>query len=168
MAKGFHQEQGIDYSETFSPVVKQATLRVILSLAVHFNWPFQQLYVTNAFLHGILQETIYMIQPPGFVDSHFPHRVCQLHKSLYGLKQAPRAWFERFFQYLLSLGFQTSYADPSLFFRHHDCTITIILLYVDDLIITWNHSPYISTLITQLSLLFQNEAFGQPTPLSGH
>lgn len=104
VAKGFHQEHGIDYNETFSPVVKQATIKIILAIVVHFHWPLHQLDVTNAFLHGILQEDIYMVQPRGFVDLCFPHHVCKLHKSLYGLKQAPWAWFERFSNYLIGLG----------------------------------------------------------------
>ena len=117
VAKGFHQEYGVDYTETFSPVVKQSTVRVVLALAIHFNWVLDQLDVTNAFLHGILNEDIYMVQPTGFVNACFPTHLCKLHKSLYGLKQALRAWYERFSNFLLGLGFHTTYADPSLFIR---------------------------------------------------
>lgn len=85
----------------FSPLVKQTTIRVVLALEVNYQWPLHQLDVTNAFLHGILQEDIYMVQPQGFVDPYFPNHICKLHKSLYGLKQAPRVWFEHFSNYLL-------------------------------------------------------------------
>ncbi|WP_353805591.1 reverse transcriptase domain-containing protein, partial [Acinetobacter baumannii] len=93
--KGYNQEYGLDYSETLSPVIWQETIRLVLSLAVHNNWLINQLDVSNAFLHGILDETIYMTQPLGYVDPRFPQHVCKLQKSLYGLKQAPRAWYTR-------------------------------------------------------------------------
>ena len=86
MAKGFHQQYGVDFDETFSPVIKPPTVRIILSLAVQFNWPLRQLDVRNAFLHGHLKEEVYMAQPSGYVDSRFPNHVCKLQKSLYGLK----------------------------------------------------------------------------------
>ena len=95
VAKGFHQQQGIDFKETFSPVIKPTTIRLILSLAITFNWPLRQLDVQNAFLHGYLNEEVYMVQPSGFQDHHFPTHVCKLNKALYGLKQAPRAWYHR-------------------------------------------------------------------------
>jgi hypothetical protein len=96
VAKGFSQEPGLDYGETFSLMVKPTTVRLVLAFATHFNWSLRQLDVKNAFLHGILQEEVYMSQPLGFEDLNHPQLVCKLHKSLYGLKQAPRAWNDRF------------------------------------------------------------------------
>ncbi|GJS01285.1 ribonuclease H-like domain-containing protein [Tanacetum coccineum] len=99
VANGSTQLTGIDVDETFSPVVKPATIRTVLSLALSRHWPVHQLDVKNAFLHGSLSETVYMQQPPGFRDSQHPDHVCLLQRSLYGLKQAPRAWFQRFAAY---------------------------------------------------------------------
>jgi transposase InsO family protein len=86
VAKGFEQQSGVDYTETFSPVIKPSTICIILALAVHFDWPIKQLDVSNAFLHGTLLEEVYMEQPQGFVDATRPDFVCRLHKSIYGLK----------------------------------------------------------------------------------
>ncbi|GJX16315.1 ribonuclease H-like domain-containing protein [Tanacetum coccineum] len=115
VANGRSQQQGIDCDETFSPVVKPATIRTVLSLAVSRDWPIHQLDVKNAFLHGHLSETVYMHQPPGFVDPNKPNYVCHLQRSLYGLKQAPRAWFQRFASYATRVSFQHSKTDSSLF-----------------------------------------------------
>ena len=86
VAKGFHQQAGIDFHETFSPVIKPTTVRLIIAIAVSCNWSLRQLDVSNAFLHGYLKEDVFMQQPPGYVDSLHPSYVCKLHKSLYGLK----------------------------------------------------------------------------------
>ena len=118
ITKGFHQQAGVNFDETFNPVVKPPTVRIILSLAAQNQWSLQQLDVSNAFLHGLLKESVFMAQPIGFLDSAQPFHVCQLHKSLYGLKQAPCAWFERFTSHLLTLGFTASVVDDSLFVLH--------------------------------------------------
>nr|GEZ63963.1 ribonuclease H-like domain-containing protein [Tanacetum cinerariifolium] len=109
VANGSSQQLGIDCDETFSPVVKPTTIRIVLSLAVSHKWPIHQLDVKNAFLNGDLSETV------GFVDPRYPHHVCLLQKSLYGLKQAPRAWFQRFAGYATRVGFYHSRCDSSLF-----------------------------------------------------
>src|SRR5436190_17407721 len=87
VAKGFHQQAGIDFDETFNPVIRPTTIRTILSLAVSSGWSFRQLDVKNAFLHDDLIETVYMAQPPGFIDPARPNHVCHLQKAIYGLKQ---------------------------------------------------------------------------------
>jgi hypothetical protein len=114
-AKGYKQRYGLDYEDTFSPVVKSATIRLVLSLVDSKQWTTCQLDVQNAFLHGVLEEDVYMRQLPGFVDPTFPNRVCKLDKSLYVLKQAPQAWYSWLSTKLLSLGFQASKAETSLF-----------------------------------------------------
>lgn len=91
IARGYTQEYGIDYAETFSPVVKSLTIRLVLHLAITQSWPLKQLDVNNAFLQGTLSDEVYVTQPPGFIDRDRPHHVCRLRKALYGLKQAPRA-----------------------------------------------------------------------------
>ena len=101
VAKGFSQIHGLDFEDTFSPVVRHATIWIILSIAVTSGWPLHQLDVKNAFLHGHLSEEVYMEQPPGYTDPQFPQHVCRLKRALYGLKQAPRAWFQRFSFFIL-------------------------------------------------------------------
>ncbi|GJS23643.1 ribonuclease H-like domain-containing protein [Tanacetum coccineum] len=115
VANGHSQRYVVDCDDTFSPVVKPATIRTVLSLALSRNWHIHQLDVKNAFLNGDLSKNVYMYQPPGFVDPRFPHHVCRLQRSLDGLKHAPRAWFQRFAGYALRVGFSSSRCDSSLF-----------------------------------------------------
>ena len=151
VAKGFDQEEGIDFIETFSPVIKPATIRLVLALAVHFIWFIHQLDISNAFLRGFLEEEVFMEQPQGFEDSNFPDHVYKLHKSLYSLKQAPRAWFMRLSQALLDFGFVRSVVDTSLSMLHHNLVHVFVLVYVDDILITSNSSSTITHLIYKLN-----------------
>ncbi|KAI3764159.1 hypothetical protein L2E82_14162 [Cichorium intybus] len=132
---GRSQKEGIDCGETFSPVVKPATIRTVLSIALSKEWQIHQLDVKNAFLHGHLHETVYMHQPPGFRDRTYPNHVCLLKKSLYGLKQAPRAWYQRFADYVSTLGFIHSKCDHSLFVYKKGVHTAFLLLYVDDILL---------------------------------
>lgn len=125
----------IDYEDRFTPVVKVATIRLILSIAVSKGWSLRQLDVQNAFLHGVLEEEVYMRQPPGYVDDLHPNYVCKLDKALYGLKQAPRAWYAWLCEKLVALGFVPSKADTSLFYYNKGRHTLFILVYVDDIIV---------------------------------
>jgi len=102
VAKGYTQTYGIDYEETFAPVAKMNTVRIILSLTAHFGWAMHQFDVKNAFLHGSLEEEVYMEISPGYGAINEGNKVCILKKALYGLKQSPRAWFGRFTQAMVS------------------------------------------------------------------
>lgn len=150
VAKGFKQQYGLDYDDTFSPVVKPTTIRVLLSLAVTKGWHLRQTDIQNAFLHGVLQEDMYMKQPPGFEDVTHPDYLCKLDKSLYGLKQAPRAWFSRLSNTLIQLGFSPSKADVSLFILRRADLHMYILIYVDDIIIVSSSSSATERLLQQL------------------
>ena len=160
---GRSQQKGVDCDETFSPVVKPATIRTVLSIAVSRSWPIHQLDVKNAFLHGNLSETVYMHQPLGFRDSRFPNHVCLLKKSLYGLKQAPRAWYQRFADHIASIGFSHSTVDHSLFIYRRDNDIAYILLYVDDIILTASTDTLRQSIMSFLSAEFAMKDLG---PLS--
>ncbi|RVX23684.1 Retrovirus-related Pol polyprotein from transposon RE1 [Vitis vinifera] len=160
VAQGFSQVHGLDFGDTFSPVVHPAIVRIILSLAVTSGWRLHQLDVKNAFLHGFLNEEVYMEQPPGYTDPHFPQHVCRLKRALYGLKQAPRAWFHRFSSFLLKLGFHSSQADSSLFVYHSSLGTVYLLLYVDDMIITRSTPSLVHTFITRLSNEFSMKDLG--------
>ena len=136
VANGFHQHPRIDYQDTFNPVVKPTTVRIVLSIAVSRGWSLRQLDVNNVSLQGHLLENVYMSHPSGFVDKDNPSYVCKLNKAIYGLKQAPRAWYHELRIFLLQFGFQNSYSDTSLFVFHVDGHTMYLLVYVDDLIIT--------------------------------
>ncbi|GJW75967.1 retrotransposon protein, putative, ty1-copia subclass [Tanacetum coccineum] len=151
---------GIDFYETFSPVVKSTTIRAVLSLAITNDWPLCQLDIHNAFLHGNFKEQVYMKQPPGFIDPQRPNHVCLLHKSFYGLKQAPRAWFEHLSKALFDLGFKGSKTDPSLFIYSRRVTLLYILVYMDDIIVTGNNKGTIDNMICQLGSAFALKDLG--------
>ncbi|XP_071687627.1 uncharacterized mitochondrial protein AtMg00810-like [Rutidosis leptorrhynchoides] len=150
VANGQSQQVGIDCDETFSPVLKPATIRTVLSLAASRHWPIHQLDVKNVFLHGTLSETVYMHQPPGFRDLTRPDHVCLLQKSIYGLKQAPRVLFQRFAEYAQRIGFQHSRCDTSLFIYKHGTDTAYLLLYVDDIILTASSTAFLHRVITSL------------------
>lgn len=134
----------------------------MLALAAAQKWPLCQLDVKNAFLHGDLQEVL-MKQTQGFQDSDKPHYVCKLVKYLYGLKQAPQAWTSKFTTYLPSLGFVVSDSDPSLFVKLQDGNVVILLLYVDEVIITGSNSILVEQVIDNLGEVFDMKDIGHLT-----
>jgi hypothetical protein len=160
VAQGFTQTLGVDYKETFAPVAKMNTVRALLSVAVNCGWSMSQMDVKNAFLHGDLEEEVYMKLPPGHPQSSDSSVVCKLHKSIYGLKQSPRAWHAKLSSSLQELGFLRSASDSSLFVRHVSDETLVVLVYVDDLIIAGNSNHAISQLKSTLQSRFPIKDLG--------
>ncbi|RVW98244.1 Retrovirus-related Pol polyprotein from transposon RE2 [Vitis vinifera] len=137
VAKGYTQQEGLDFFDTYSPVAKMTTVRVLLVIVAAKQWYLHQLDVNNAFLHGDLNEKVYMQLPPGFSTPNDP-RVCKLKKSLYGLRQALRQWYSKLSSSLLKFGFSQAKSDLSLFIRQTSTSFIALLIYVDVVIIASN------------------------------
>ena len=110
----------VDYDETFTPVARMESIKILLALACQLKFKFYQIDVKTAFLNEILKEDVYVAQPKGFIDPHFPNHVLYFKKAFYGLKQAPRAWYDQLTQYLVSHGFTRGKASQTLFIKRED------------------------------------------------
>lgn len=129
VAKGYTQLEGLDYNETFAPVIKMNTVRILLAVAASRNWPLYQLDVNDAFLHGVLDEEVCMSLPPGFYDAEKSQgKFSKLKNCLYCLKQASRQWFAKFSEALLDFGFSLCINDHSLFTIDEEGDFTALLV----------------------------------------
>jgi hypothetical protein len=137
------------------------TVRILISCATNFGWQLHQLDVKNAFLHGDLHEEVYMEIPPGFSSAETTGKVCRLKKSLYGLKQSPRAWFDKFRRAVCDMGYRQCNGDHTVFYRHFKGKITILAVYVDDIIITGDDEGEIARLKKCLSKAFEVKDLGR-------
>ena len=160
VAKGCSQKYGIDYDETFSPVVRFSSIRGLLAFVVQNDMLIHQMDVVTAFLNGRLDEEIYMAQPDGYVEAGKEHLVCKLGKSIYGLKQSPRCWNRAFSEYLESIGFEQSAADPCVYIRISE-PMAIIAVYVDDLILITKPEDVMQKLKKDLATSFKMKDLGK-------
>ncbi|CAM8969523.1 unnamed protein product [Rhodiola kirilowii] len=167
VAKGFTQKEGVDYTEICSPAVKFKTIRIMLSLVAVYDLELEQMDVKTAFLHGELDEEIYMDQPVGFLDNRYPEHVCYLNKSLYGLKQSPRLWYIRFDTYVLSLGFIRSEFDTCFYFSDLKNEPVYLLLYVDDILLISKSAAKIVKLKSDLNREFDMKDLGKVRKILG-
>ncbi|KAL0437506.1 UNVERIFIED_CONTAM: Retrovirus-related Pol polyprotein from transposon RE1 [Sesamum radiatum] len=159
VAKGFHQVAGIDYNDNFSPVTEIVTVRLFLALTAAHSWPLQQIDVNNAFLHGYLDEDLYMTPPEGYVVP--PGLVCKLERSLYGLKQASRQWNAELTSKLAVFGFKQSAQDHCLFTKTTSTGFLALLVYVDDILLTATTMDLIQSVKDYLHSLFTIKDLGK-------
>ena len=168
VVKGFGQKKGIDFDEILSPVVKLSSIRIILGLATNQDLEIEQLDVKTTFLHGDLEEEIYMQQPEGFEDKRKEDLVCKLKKSLYGLKQAPRQWYKKFDSFMVGHGYRRTAADYCVYFKRYPGEkFIILLLYVDDMLIVGQDRAQISKLKEELAESFEMKDLGPAKQILG-
>ncbi|CAA7049128.1 unnamed protein product [Microthlaspi erraticum] len=164
VAQGFTQQEGVDFTDTFSSVSKMASVMMLLGLAANHGWSLTQMDVTCAFLHSDLKEEIYMSLPLGYTPAPGevlpPNPVCRLRKSIYGLKQASRQWYHCFSSVLLKHGFMQSPADNSLFVKISGDVCIVLLVYVDDILIVSNDDAAVSELKAHLHAAFKIKDLG--------
>jgi hypothetical protein len=134
VAKGYSQVEGLDFGETYAPVARLESIRILLAYATYHGFKLYQMDVKSAFLNGPIKEEVYVEQPLGFEDSEYPNHVYKLSKALYGLKQAPRAWYECLRDFLITNGFKVGKADPRLFTKTIANDLFVCQIYVDDII----------------------------------
>ncbi|PKA47383.1 Retrovirus-related Pol polyprotein from transposon TNT 1-94 [Apostasia shenzhenica] len=161
VAKGFSQKAGEDYSETFAPVARMETIRILFAVAAMRRWIIHHLDVKSAFLNGMLEEDVYCNQPPGFEVDGEEDKVLKLHKALYGLKQAPRAWNAEIDRFFLQNGFQKSCNEATLYTLNQNGHILIISIYVDDLLVTGDDEGLIQNFKDQMKSKYEMSDMGQ-------
>ncbi|GJR95763.1 retrovirus-related pol polyprotein from transposon TNT 1-94 [Tanacetum coccineum] len=134
VAQGYNQQEGIDYDETYAPVARLESIRILLAYACALDFKLFQMDVKSAFLNGFINEEVYVAQPPGFIDFAKPNHIYRLKKALYGLKQAPKAWYDRLKAFLIKHDYTMGMVDNTLFTKKKDPNLIIVQIYVDDII----------------------------------
>nr|GEZ19363.1 retrovirus-related Pol polyprotein from transposon TNT 1-94 [Tanacetum cinerariifolium] len=163
VVKGYRQEEGIDFEESFSPVARMEAIRIFLAYVAHKSFFVFQMDVKTKFLHGSLKEDVYPCQPEGFIDDDHPSHVYKLKKALYGLKQAPRAWYDELLTFLLQNHFFKGTIDPTLFIRRFHDDILVVQVYVDDIIFGSTHPRYIQLFSDLMKSRFEMWMMGEMT-----
>ncbi|KAM1998218.1 hypothetical protein EV2_005744 [Malus domestica] len=161
VAKGFTQKEGLDYHETFSPFSTKDSLRIIMALTARFNLELHQMDVKTAFLNGSLDEDIYMVQPPGFIERGKENMVCKLNKSIYGLKQASRQWNQKFDEVITSFGFVMNKIDNCVYMKMINSRFIFLLLYVDDILLASSDIHLLQETKSMLSNSFDMKDMGE-------
>jgi hypothetical protein len=167
VAKGFTQQEGIDYEETFSPVVRFASIRILLAIVAHMDLELHQMVVKTAFLNGELDEEIYIDQPKGFQVIGQERKVCRLQRSIYGLKQSSRQWYFRFHQAVTSNDFVMMEEDHCVYVKKSNTAFLILSLYVDDILPAGNDLNFLNATKKWLSSMFDMKDMGEADYILG-
>ncbi|KAK8694592.1 hypothetical protein V6N13_072140 [Hibiscus sabdariffa] len=167
VAKGFRQIHGVDYDETFSPVVMFKSIRILLAVAAFHEYEIWQMDVKTAFLNGKLEEDVYMTQPEGFVTPENVGKVCKLQRSIYGLKQASRSWNLHFNEAIQEFGFIRNEDEPCVYKKFSGSIVSFLILYVDDILIIGNDVPTLQSIKTWLSICFSMKDLGEVAYILG-
>nr|GEX80567.1 putative ribonuclease H-like domain-containing protein [Tanacetum cinerariifolium] len=163
VVRGYRQEKGIDFEESFASVARMEAIRIFLAYAAHKSFTVFQMDVKTVFLHGSLKEDVYVCQPEGFINADHPGHVYKLKKALYGLKQALRAWYDELSKFLLQNHFFKGTIDPTLFIRRFQDDILVVQVYVDDIIFGSTHPRYIQLFSNLMKILFEMSMLGEMT-----
>src|SRR5512140_3879622 len=167
VAKGYRQVQGVDYDETFSPVVKLKSVRIMLAIAAFYDYEIWQMDVKTAFLNGFLKEELYMMQPEGFVDPKNADKVCKLQRSIYGLVQASRSWNIRFDEMIKAFGFTQTYGEACVYKKVSGSSVAFLILYVDDILLMGNDIELLDSIKAYLNKSFSMKDLGEAAYILG-
>ena len=167
VAQGYNQQEGIDYKKTFAPTAILEVIRMLLAFSCYKNFILYQMDVKSAFLNDLINEEVFVEQPPGFESYNFPNHVFKLKKALYGLKQAPRAWYERLRKFLIYSGFKMGKIDTTLFIKPKKNDMLIVQIYVDDIIFTATNGPLCEEFAKSMHSEFEMSMMGELNFLLG-
>ncbi|GKC79363.1 retrovirus-related pol polyprotein from transposon TNT 1-94, partial [Tanacetum coccineum] len=167
VAKGYRQEAGITFEESFAPVARLEAIRLFIANAASHNMMIFQMDVKTTFLNGGLNKVVCVSQPEGFLDPNQPTHVYRLKKALYGLKHAPRAWYDKLSMFLMSTGFSKGVVDPTLFIKKTGKHILLVQIYVDDIIFSFTNPKSCETFAKEISSTFKMSMMGQMLFLLG-